>query len=31
LEQLMAAMVSTTAPIDINRVSTRGISDEVKE
>jgi glycerol dehydrogenase len=31
LEQLMAAMVSTTAPIDINRVSMRGISDEVKE
>ena len=31
LEQLMAAMVSTTAPIDINRVSIRGISDEVKE
>jgi glycerol dehydrogenase-like iron-containing ADH family enzyme len=31
LEQLMAAMVSTTAPIDVNRVSTRGISDEVKE
>ncbi len=27
LEQLMAAMVSTTAPID--RVSTRGISEEV--
>jgi len=36
LEQLMAAMVSTTAPIDsrdttINRVSTRGMSDEVEE
>jgi glycerol dehydrogenase len=31
LEQLMAAMVSTTAPININRVSIRGISDEVKE
>lgn len=33
LEQLMAAMVSTTAPIDsrdtINRVSPKGISDEV--
>jgi glycerol dehydrogenase-like iron-containing ADH family enzyme len=35
LEQLMAAMVSTTAPTDsrdvINRVSTRGISEEVSE
>ncbi|QLE56696.1 iron-containing alcohol dehydrogenase family protein [Nostoc sp. TCL26-01] len=35
LEQLMAAMVSTTAPTDsrdlVNRVSTRGISDEVEE
>jgi glycerol dehydrogenase-like iron-containing ADH family enzyme len=35
LEQLMAAMVSTTAPIDnrdaINRVSARGMSDEVEE
>lgn len=35
LEQLMAAMVSTTAPIDnrdaANRVSVRGISDEVEE
>lgn len=35
LEQLMAAMVSTTAPIDTrdtgNRVSVRGISDEVEE
>ncbi|MBC1224104.1 iron-containing alcohol dehydrogenase family protein [Nostoc sp. UCD121] len=33
-EQLMAAMVSTTAPIDskdINRVSPKGISDEVEE
>ncbi|MBD6616509.1 iron-containing alcohol dehydrogenase family protein [Komarekiella sp. 'clone 1'] len=35
-EQLMAAMVSTTAPIDsrdttINRVSIRGMSDEVEE
>jgi len=34
-EQLMAAMVSTTAPTDsrdlVNRVSTRGISDEVEE
>ncbi|ABA19642.1 Iron-containing alcohol dehydrogenase [Trichormus variabilis ATCC 29413] len=35
LEQLMAAMVSTTAPTDsrdsVHRVSTRGISDEVEE
>ncbi|MEA5515991.1 iron-containing alcohol dehydrogenase family protein, partial [Nodularia sp. UHCC 0506] len=35
LEQLMAAMVSTTAPTDsrdvTNRVSTRGISEEVSE
>ncbi|OUL23724.1 oxidoreductase [Nostoc sp. T09] len=35
LEQLMAAMVSTTAPVDsrdtVNRVSVRGISDEVEE
>lgn len=35
LEQLMAAMVSTTAPTDsrdvINRVSTRGMSEEVLE
>ncbi len=35
LEQLMAAMVSTTAPTDsrdvINRVSTRGMSEEVSE
>ncbi|RCJ39749.1 oxidoreductase [Nostoc minutum NIES-26] len=35
LEQLMAAMVSTTAPTDsrdaINRVLTKGISDEVEE
>jgi glycerol dehydrogenase-like iron-containing ADH family enzyme len=35
LEQLMAAMVSTTAPTDSrdvnNRVSTRGISEEVSE
>lgn len=34
LEQLMAAMVSTTAPIDsrdMNRVSPKGISDEVEE
>ncbi|WP_066376204.1 MULTISPECIES: iron-containing alcohol dehydrogenase family protein [unclassified Anabaena] len=35
LEQLMAAMVSTTAPTDsrdlVNRVSTRGITDEVEE
>jgi glycerol dehydrogenase-like iron-containing ADH family enzyme len=35
LEQLMAAMVSTTAPIDsrdaTNRVSVRGMSDEVEE
>ncbi|WP_017651693.1 iron-containing alcohol dehydrogenase family protein [Fortiea contorta] len=35
LEQLMAAMVSTTAPIDhrdaVHRVSTRGMSDEVAE
>ncbi len=35
LEQLMAAMVSTTAPTDCrdttNRVLTRGISDEVEE
>jgi glycerol dehydrogenase-like iron-containing ADH family enzyme len=33
-EQLMAAMVSTTAPIDskdMNRVSPKGISDEVEE
>jgi glycerol dehydrogenase len=29
LEQLMAALVSTTAPIDINRISPRVISDEV--
>ncbi|MBD2409445.1 oxidoreductase [Nostoc calcicola FACHB-389] len=35
LEQLMAAMVSTTAPIDsrdtMNRVSPKGMSDEVEE
>ncbi|BAY97959.1 iron-containing alcohol dehydrogenase [Tolypothrix tenuis PCC 7101] len=35
LEQLMAAMVSTTAPVDsrdaTNRVSVRGISDEVEQ
>ncbi|MDZ7957593.1 MAG: iron-containing alcohol dehydrogenase family protein [Aulosira sp. DedQUE10] len=35
LEQLMAAMVSTTAPVDsrdtVNRVSVRGISDEVEQ
>jgi glycerol dehydrogenase len=35
LEQLMAAMVSTTAPVDsrdtVNRVSVRGTSDEVEE
>lgn len=35
LEQLMAAMVSTTAPVDsrdvVNRVSVRGINDEVEE
>lgn len=35
LEQLMAAMISTTAPIDnrdaANRVSVRGTSDEVEE
>ncbi|WP_414528504.1 iron-containing alcohol dehydrogenase family protein [Nodularia chucula] len=35
LEQLMAAMISTTAPTDsreaTNRVSTRGISEEVSE
>ncbi len=35
LEQLLAAMVSTTAPIDsrdaTNRVSVRGMSDEVEE
>jgi len=34
LEQLMAAMVSTTAPIDsrdtMNRVSPKGMSDEVE-
>jgi glycerol dehydrogenase-like iron-containing ADH family enzyme len=29
LEQLMAAMVSTTAPIDVNRVSSLGMSEEV--
>jgi glycerol dehydrogenase len=32
LEQLMAAMISTTAPmIDVNRVSTRATSDEVEK
>lgn len=32
LEQLMAAMVSTTAPLmDVNRVSNRAMSDEVEK